>query len=298
EDADGMDVLRLLGEPDVAEDGAALLGEARHVDHAAGLALEMRRHAEDGADRDHTRAADAGNDDVPRPAIEVGQLRLGQHAPVLRALLHLGGGRLLQLGAVHGDEGRAEAVDAGKILVAVRLVDEALAAELGLQRLHGDAVRLDAAVAAALADELVDDDALVGIRELALLAPAPLLGRAGLVVDQRGDAGDAGKLALYRLELVAVVEGDARRPRDGCRIFVRLVRDEGDALDAFGPHLPRDHVHREVALVVLAARHGDGIVEQDLVGDVGLRRDGPAQGEDARVVVGAVAEVLEDVPAL
>src|SRR6478735_7668339 len=65
--------------------------------------------------------------------------------------------------AVDGDEGRAEALHAGEVLVAVRLVDLALAAELGLERLHGDAVRLHAAIAAALADQLVDEDALVGI---------------------------------------------------------------------------------------------------------------------------------------
>ena len=52
-----------------------------------------------------------------------------------------------------------------------------------------DAVRLHAAIAAAFADELVDDDALVGIGKRAALAAAALFGRAGLVVDQHRDAG-------------------------------------------------------------------------------------------------------------
>ncbi len=42
----------------MAVDRAALLGEAGHVDHAAGLVLQMRRHAEDGTDGDDARAAD------------------------------------------------------------------------------------------------------------------------------------------------------------------------------------------------------------------------------------------------
>ena len=46
-DADGVDVVRRGGEAHVAVHGAALLGETGHVDHAAALALEMRRHAED-----------------------------------------------------------------------------------------------------------------------------------------------------------------------------------------------------------------------------------------------------------
>ncbi len=45
----------------MAVDGAALLREAGHIDRAAALAFEMRRHAENGADRDDARAADAGN---------------------------------------------------------------------------------------------------------------------------------------------------------------------------------------------------------------------------------------------
>ena len=61
----------------------------------------------------------------------------------------------------------------------------ALAAELGLERLDRQAVRLHAAVAAAFAHELVDHDALGRIGILAALAAAALFGGAGLVVDQR-----------------------------------------------------------------------------------------------------------------
>ena len=54
-----------------------------------------------------------------------------------------------------------------------------------------------AAVAAALADALVDDDLLRRVGRLAALARAAQLGGARLVVDQHGDAGDGGELALH-----------------------------------------------------------------------------------------------------
>ena len=54
---------------------------------------------------------------------------------------------------------------------------------------------------------------------------------------------------------------------------------------------------REVALVRLAAGHGDGVVVEDLVGDVDAGRGRGADGEIAGMVVGAVAEILEDVVA-
>ena len=78
-DADGVDVVRRMGEAHVAVDGAALLGKAGHIDHAAALALEMRRHAEDGADRHDAGAADAGDDDVVG-ALDGGKRRLGELA--------------------------------------------------------------------------------------------------------------------------------------------------------------------------------------------------------------------------
>ena len=173
---------------------------------------------------------------------------------------------------MHGDEGRAKAVDAGEILVAARLVDPALAAELGLDRLDRDAVRLHAAIAAALADQFVDDDPLVGIGKGAALAAAALFGRAGLVVDQHRDALDLAQLALDEVEVVAMMERRAGRELRRAAVFVRLVGDDGDALDAFGAHLPGDHVDGEIALVRLAAGHRDGVVVEDLVGDVGAGR--------------------------
>ncbi len=111
---------------------------------------------------------------------------------------------------MHGDEGRAEALHAGEVLVAVGLVDRALAAEFGLERLHRDAVRLHAAIAAALADQLVDDHALVGIGIAAALAAAAFLGGAGLVVEeQRRRPGSSAQFALHGVELVAMMDGRA-----------------------------------------------------------------------------------------
>ena len=185
-DADRVDVLGRARELDVAEHRAALLREAGHVDHAAALAFEMRGHAEDRADRDDAGAADAGDDD----RIGASRRARARSAPARTARAADRSCGLARLRAVHGDERRAEAVDAGIILVAARLVDRALAAEFGLERLDRDAIRLDAAIAAAFADEFVDDDALVGVGIFAALAPPPLLRRAGLVVDQHGAPSD------------------------------------------------------------------------------------------------------------
>ena len=109
----------------------------------------------------------------------------------------------------HGHEGRAVALEAAHVEVAAGLVDGGLAAELGVDRLQAQAVRLDAAVAAALADPLVDHDLEAGPGQQAPLAVAPLLGRALLVVDEHGDARD-GPQVLLRLDDVVAVASPSR----------------------------------------------------------------------------------------
>ena len=95
-----------------------------------------------------------------------------------------------------------------------------------------------------------------------------------------------------------MMDGGAGRELGRAGIFVRLVGDDGDALDALGAHLPGDHVDGQAAFVRLAAGHGDGVVVEDLVGDVGTCRQREADRQRARMVVGAVAEILEDMAAL
>ena len=147
--------------------GPAVLAEAGLVEAGDVVAVEQRGGREDLVDGDDTRPADAGQVEVVEPvdgdadrapgglrvdaalAAGRGRGRLARAAPDRRRAARLG----------DGHEGRAVAVEAGVVVVARRLVDAGLAAELGVDGLHREAVALDAAVAAALADVLVDEDA-------------------------------------------------------------------------------------------------------------------------------------------
>ena len=104
------------------------------------------------------QACGAGSGSVSTLACEARRARPGERA-----------GALPQAAADDADEARAEPVGAGVVLVAARLVDLALAAELGLERHDGDAVRLHRAVAAAFADAFVDEEAPRRVDQLALL---------------------------------------------------------------------------------------------------------------------------------
>jgi hypothetical protein len=57
----------VFGKTNVAEHRAAFLRKAGHVEDHAGLAFDMRGHAEQRADREHAGAADAADGDVVGP---------------------------------------------------------------------------------------------------------------------------------------------------------------------------------------------------------------------------------------
>ncbi len=94
------------------------------------------------------------------------------------------------------------------------------------------------------------------------------------------------------------MHGKTARPIGILGVFPGLVGDDDHALGALGRHLAGDLRHVQAALVGLAAGHGDGVVEQDLVGHVHAGSGRGADGEIAGMVIGAVAQVLEHVLAL
>ena len=147
---------RVVGQAHERQHRAALLREAHEVEHAGRLAFEVRGHRDQRADRDDAGAADAGDEQVVRAGPGV-RRRQRQRVDVLRrsasrAAPASAPGASCRPAADDADEARAEALGARVVLVAARLVDLALAAELGLERQHRDAVRLHRAVAAAFAD--------------------------------------------------------------------------------------------------------------------------------------------------
>ena len=119
-----------LGDADMGEDGAALLRQPGHVERRAALALEMRGHAQQRADGDDAGAADAGDRGCHRARVSAGSAGSGSSGE--RRVAAACALALAQPAAMDGDEARAEALEAGEVLVAGRLVDRALAAELGL----------------------------------------------------------------------------------------------------------------------------------------------------------------------
>ena len=144
-----MDLLRRLGNAHMAQHGAALLRQPGHVEDGDALAFEMRRHANERADCHDAGAADPGH----QHAVRLGkrrQFRLGQRRQPVFA--ELAGFALAQRPALDRHKARAEAFEAGVILVAARLIDRTLAAELGLDRHDRQAVRCGRAIAAAFAD--------------------------------------------------------------------------------------------------------------------------------------------------
>src|SRR5690606_19093085 len=223
---------------------------------------------------------DAGDQDVPGPRQVAADLRRRQRGQAIRGV-HLPA--LARLAAVHGDEAWAETLDAAEVLVAVALVDLALAAEFGVLRQHRHAEALHAAVAAAFADQRVHHNALLRIDQPAALAAAALLGGAGLVVDQDRGALHLAQHFLHGVQVAAVVEGRALGEDRRIGPLVDVVGHQRDGPHAFRAHLLRDLRNAQRAVHRLAAGHRHGVVVEDLVGDVDAGGDGLADRQRAAV---------------
>src|SRR5690606_2606483 len=154
------------------------------------------------------------------------------------------------------------------------------------------------AIAAALADLGVDEDALVGIGKLAALAAAPLLRSAGLIVDESRDALRLGQRPLHGHQLAAMMRRNAIGQTVGALVLIRLVRDHLDAADALCQKLLRNLRDADSSVELLPARHGDGVVVENFESDVRTGRHGRSDGKAAGVQIRAVAEILKDVLAL
>ena len=174
------------------------------------------------------------------------------------------------------------------------MVDAALAAEFGFQRLNRDAVGLHRTIAAAFAHRRIDEDAAGRIDQLLALAAAALFGGAGLIEDDHRAARRGGEFLGDVFQFAAIEQAHGGRDGDTL-VAIEILGEDHHLLGMFGQHLRRDLVHAQFAVMLLPAGHGDGVVVEDLVGDVHTRRDRLADGEQAGVEIGAVAQIGEDV---
>ena len=139
--------------------------------------------------------------------------------------------------------------------------------ELCLDRMDGQAVALLAAVAAALAHGLVDEDPLSASPDTAL-AVATLLRRALLVVDDDRHARRVAQHALGLVEAVSRPHLGSRRPVGVTGELLRVVTADDDAAGPLRRQRPRQLGDRDDAGDLLPAGHRDRGVVQELVGDV------------------------------
>ena len=79
------------------------------------------------------------------------------------------------------------------------------------------------------------------------------------------------------------------------RILIWIVSYHDDAPDPFGGELPSECRRGQSAIDRLAAGHRDGVVKQQFIGYIDLGRDRRTDRQHARMGVGAVAEIGENV---
>ena len=251
--------------------GSALLSHARLVERDGLQAVHPGGGCQQGVDRHHARATHTRHQDaiaVPGPHLRDG---LGKaHCGKLRQGLATQPRSGLDLDR---DEGRAIAPSARVVGVARRLVHPCLGAVLGVHRKQGHAIRLGHAVAAALADALVDHDPPRGRRQDSPVAPTALLGRAELVVDHDAHALDLLQVREDSLQVLPRTKFGRLRESGVGTVLSGVLAHDRDAANPLCLELSRQRRHGQRSRRVLAAGHRDRVVVEDLECHVHAGRD-------------------------
>ncbi len=88
----------------------------------------------------------------------------------------------------------------------------------------------------------------------------------------------------------------ARGKLIACAVLLGFVGHDGDAFDSFVIGLVGNLVNVQLPVDRLPASHGDGVIEQQLVGDVDAGAHGRPDCQRSRMEVRAVPEVLKNMP--
>ena len=274
-------------------DGPVFLRHAGHVQHRHALAFQVRGHAQQGPDGDDPSAAYAGDQHV----VAAIHGRCCRHGQGLLGCLLCHWSALAQTRPFDRDKARTKAFVAAVVFVARGLVNQAFAAEFGVQRKNRGAIALLAAIAAAFAHQRVYEKALIRFSQALFFAHASFFSGADLVVNQHCGAGQFPQFALHAFHVGAVVHRHPFGQTAAVGVALHVFGHHHHTLHAFGGNLAGHGLHRQLSVHRLTAGHGHGAVVENFVSDIDFGRDGRAYGQRAGVKVGAVAEVGEHVVA-
>ena len=173
-------------------------------------------------------------------------------------------------------------------------MDPGLAPVVGVDGMHRQTVGDLSAVAAPLADALVDDDSLGGSLELATLPASAPLGGALLLVDEHRHPRHLGQLALHLVEALPRAHLHALGPPvQGHARGIRVVAGHDDARNPFGEQQIDEVGEAALTDGLLATGHRDRRVAQQFEGHVATRGHRSPHGETARMRERAVTDVLQ-----
>ena len=175
------------------------------------------------------------------------------------------------------------------------MINAALAPKGRFNRFHRQAIRRARAIAAILTNAWIDRDAAIGVRRQITLALAAAFGGAFLVIDDGGDTLHRAQLLLHRIKARPMMKANRSRDQRMAAMPVRIVGDNLNPPHAFAMQLRGDMRDINLAFRGLAASHGDSAIHQNLEGDIRLGRHRKTDGKTARMGIGAIAHIGEDV---
>jgi hypothetical protein len=258
----------IAADADETQHRAEFLRKAGEIEHAGPLALQMRRHGGDRADGDHAGAANAGDQQVERLLSSAGSAGFGTECISFCDVASAGFGLRRSAPSTVTKLGQKPLRQDMSLLQLDWLICRLRPNSVSLGSMLRQLDSVEQSPQPSQTSSLMNGECL-RIGHSAALAPPALFGRAGLLVDQHRDAGNLAQFALHRVHLSACVNGDAAR-KICARELLGIIGHQRDPLDALGAADMGNRLNADRTIDRLTAGHGDRVVVEDLVGDVGL----------------------------
>ena len=149
------------------------------------------------------------------------------------------------------------------------------------------------AIPTALADSLINQNHLRGIRQFAALATPSQFGGTALHIDNRGDTIDIFQLFLDIYDGAAMINFGIFCPCDTAWERFWLIGHNRNIAHAFGGKLGGYHPWRLAATDSLTTGHGNRAIIENLEGDIDPRGNRSADAKIAGMGIGTITHILK-----
>ena len=174
------------------------------------------------------------------------------------------------------------------------MIHHPFSTEFRLQRQDSHAVGFDSTIPATFADILIDKDPPWRIRKTSTFTATSFFCRTGLLVDQNRNSRNFPQTPLHLVQFFPVVDFNSGSKTLFSTVSLRIIGHHHHFTCSFRPNLLSDPRHGQWTVHRLTSRHRHRVIEQDFEGNIDIGSYCRADGQQTRMKICPVSDVLKN----